>query len=157
MRSFRIVALGASNTAGHGVGAQAAYPAIIEGRLRSRGIEVDVVNAGVCGEPTGAMLARLDRDVPLGTHLVLFQPGSNDARLGIEAGIREANVMAIHNRLAARGILVLRVGNAFEAARLGNVQADGIHFTPDGHARIAELLLDEVAAALQTCPLSQPH
>jgi acyl-CoA thioesterase I len=143
-----IVAVGASNTAGYGVGTSAAFPAVLERRLRQLGLEVDVRNAGVSGEPTGAMLDRLDRDVPADAALVLFQPGSNDARWGLSADVRERNIMAIHNQLATRGILVLRVGNALEVARPGHLQGDGIHLTAAGHIRVAEALLDNVVAAL---------
>jgi hypothetical protein len=111
-------------------------------------MDVEVHNCGVSGEPTGAMLERLERDVPAGTALVLFHPGSNDGRLGFGADVRERNIMAVHNRLAARGILVLRVGNAFETARPGHLQGDGIHLTAAGHVRVAEALLDGVVAAL---------
>lgn len=148
MTQHRVVALGASNTAGYGVGTEAAFPAVLERLLRQRGLDVEVRNAGVSGEPTGAMLERLDRDVPPDVRLVLFQPGSNDGRLGLGSDVRERNIIAIHNRLAVRGVLVLRVGNAFEVARPGHLQSDGIHLTAAGHARVAEALLDDVVAAI---------
>jgi acyl-CoA thioesterase-1 len=62
-----IVALGASNTAGYGVGAEYAYPKCIERLLRKRHIAAEVVNSGVSGNTTGEMLARLERVVPAGT------------------------------------------------------------------------------------------
>lgn len=143
-----IVALGASNTAGYGVGAALAYPAVVERLLRDRGTAIEVKNAGICGNTTTAMLARLDRDVPEGTQVVLFQPGSNDERRGLGTVVREHNIGLIQDRLAARGIAVVRVAAAFEAARAGNLQADGIHFTERGHALVAELLIDRVWGAL---------
>lgn len=143
-----VVALGASNTAGYGVGEVNAYPAALERLLRSRGLAVQVVNAGVSGHTTGQMLARFDASVPPETLVVLFQPGSNDARTGLPPEVRERNIATIQARLRARDIRVIRVAAAFEAARVGNLQADGIHYTKAGHARIAELLVDEVEAAL---------
>ena len=133
-----VVALGASNTAGYGVGREAAYPACIERLLRSRGLDVSLRTAGIAGDTTAGMLARLERDVPAATRVVLFQPGGNDARLGVPEAERERNIVAIQNRLGARGIAVIRVAAAFEAARAGNLQTDGVHFTPDGHAAIAD-------------------
>lgn len=144
----RIVALGASNTAGYGVGAANAYPAAIERLLRARGIAVRVENAGIAGHATAQMLARLETSIPAGTRIVLFQPGSNDARTGVSEAVREHNVTLIQDQLIARGIRVIRVAAAFERARPGNMQADGIHFTSAGHDLIAEYLVDQVVDAL---------
>src|SRR5258705_7392622 len=51
----QIVALGASSTAGYGVGASSAYPAQLEEILRARGRPISVSNAATraasCGEP----------------------------------------------------------------------------------------------------------
>jgi acyl-CoA thioesterase-1 len=144
-----IVALGASNTAGFGVETNEAYPAVIERLLRERGIDATVVNAGISGDPTSGMLARLDRDIPPDTRLVLFQPGSNDLRLGLGEAVRERNIQAIQTTLAQRGIAVLRVAAAFKAARSGNLQDDGIHYTALGHEAIATQLIEEVMAGLR--------
>jgi type 1 fimbria pilin len=61
----QIVALGASSTAGYGVGMQAAYPAQLEEILRAKGRPMTVINAGISGDATGGMLARLSAAVPL--------------------------------------------------------------------------------------------
>src|SRR6516162_5788035 len=75
-----VVALGASNTAGKGVSADQAYPAQLEAMLRARGLDVNVINAGISGDTTGGMVARLDSAVPKGTKVVILQPGGNDLR-----------------------------------------------------------------------------
>src|SRR5436305_1064217 len=46
----QIVALGASSTAGYGVGAAAAYPAQLEAILRAKGRPMSVSAAGVSGD-----------------------------------------------------------------------------------------------------------
>ena len=143
-----IVALGASNTAGYGVDSEHAYPAIVERLLKARGLAVTVRNEGVPGHTTGQMLDRLEKAVPPETRVVLFQPGSNDARLGIPEDERERNIATITRVLQQRGIDVIRVAAAFEAARPGNLQPDGIHYTATGHTMIARLLVDDVASAL---------
>jgi lysophospholipase L1-like esterase len=78
-----IVALGASNTEGWGVVASEAYPRKLQALLNARGIDATVINAGIAGDTTGGMLARLERAVPAGTHVVILQPGTNDERMGI--------------------------------------------------------------------------
>lgn len=144
-----IVALGASNTAGYGVGADHAFPAVLERLLRERGVFARVVNAGNAGQTTGEMLARMERDIPAGTALVVFQPGSNDIRKGLGEAVRERNIEIFQGRLKERGIPVVRVAAAFAAARDGNLQADGVHYTARGHELIAALILDEVVAMLR--------
>lgn len=77
---LNIVAIGASNTFGWGVGSQNAYPAQLQALLRKRGIDANVTNAGVPGDVTAGMLRRLDTAVPSGTSVVILQPGTNDLR-----------------------------------------------------------------------------
>src|SRR5262245_47883443 len=86
-----IVALGASNTAGWGVLPEEAYPVRLQEMLAAKGIEAKVHNAGIPGDTTGGMLARLDSAVPAGTRLVILQPGTNDASMGL-SGEREGNI-----------------------------------------------------------------
>src|SRR5256885_2921890 len=78
----QVVALGASNTAGKGLAPQSAYPAQLEALLRAKGYNGRVLNAGINGDTTAGMLARLDTAVPGGTRLVILQPGGNDRRQG---------------------------------------------------------------------------
>ena len=56
----QIVAFGASNTAGYGVGSDQAWPARLEAMLRAKGYQVTVANAGISGDTTMGMLRRLD-------------------------------------------------------------------------------------------------
>ncbi len=149
-RQTLVVALGASNTAGYGVGVENAFPHVLEQLLRARGVEAKVLNSGMSGNTTGQMLARLDEAVPAGTKVVVLQPGSNDARLGISETVREQNITMIVAALRKRDIGVVRVAAAFEAVRHGNLQTDGIHYTEAGHALIAGRLVDDVARALRT-------
>ena len=65
-RPLNIVAIGASNTSGFGVGEQNAYPAVLERLLHQKGIDAHVTNAGVNGDVTSGMRNRLDAAVPKG-------------------------------------------------------------------------------------------
>jgi acyl-CoA thioesterase-1 len=147
-QSARIVALGASNTAGTGVGKGSAWPARLQAMLKARGINASVINAGVHGDTTGGMLARLDRAAPPGTRLVILQPGGNDARRG-QAGQTAGNIAQIQSRLAARKVAVVMMGqNYLSAVPPSERQSDRIHFTPEGHSRLAAAILPGVLAAL---------
>ena len=152
-----VVALGASNTAGYGVPCTAAYPSVLETLLRARGFELRVTNAGISGNTAGEMLARLDADVPADTRVVIFQPGSNDVRRGIGEAVRERNINLVEENLRSRSITVVRVAAAFEAARPGNLQGDGIHYTERGHELIAQFILKQVADALVQLGVRPTH
>lgn len=146
-----IVALGASNTYGKGVSRGEAYPAHLQRLLRAKGINATVINAGINGNTTSQMLARLDSAVPAGTKLVILQPGGNDRRRGSE-GSRSGNIAAIKSRLATRKIAVIMMENQL----IGSIrrqspaydQGDGSHLTGKGYAVLAASILPEVMAAL---------
>src|SRR5258708_181737 len=96
----QIVAIGASNVAGRGVGSSAAWPAQLEAMLAAKGRNVHVINAGINGDTNAGMLARLDSAVPEGTKIVLLDKrggGSNGRRLG--KGDQNAELAAIEARL----------------------------------------------------------
>lgn len=153
--SVNIVALGASNTFGHGRGRtnggvppSQAWPAQLEAMLRAKGLDAHVTNAGIPGDTTGGMLARLDRAVPQGTQLVILQPGGNDARRG-QGGERAGNIAEIRRRLAARHIKVIMIGKIGQIAPPGTRDPDGMHFNARGHAAIARSLVPRVLAAVR--------
>ena len=137
----QIVALGASSTAGYGVGASASFPAQLEQILRAKGRPMSVSNAGVSGDTTGGMLARLSGAVPQGTKIVILQIAGNDAMKGMSASAAAANRAEIRRQLHARGIRTIEAdGYVMSALRSGLRRADGIHMTAEGHRRVAEQL-----------------
>ena len=146
---LRIVALGASNTAGWGVAPSDSYPSQLQVLLAARGMAASVANAGVPGDTTGGMLARLDREVASGTHLVILQPGSNDERYGLGAE-RTGNIAEIGRRLESRGIKLLIIENGMLAELpASELREDGIHYTPKGYGVLAQRLLPLVIDALK--------
>lgn len=147
--SLRIVAIGASNTHGWYVGNEGAYPAQLQALLRARGIDVEVINAGVPFDTTAMMLRRLDRDVPDGTNVVILQPGGNDLRFFGTRQQRAANVEEMARRLRARSIDVIVYD---EDIPLRYYTIDFIHLTREGHAMIAGTLLPRVAAIASRRP-----
>jgi acyl-CoA thioesterase-1 len=136
-----VVALGASNTFGKGVSRSQAYPAQLEALLRARGLNARVINAGINGDTTGGMLARLDRVVPKGTSVVILQPGGNDRRK-----LAPDMTSEIRARLTAMGIKVVMLRNGMLRGKPH--QPDGQHLTPEGYHMLAEELVSQVAAAL---------
>ena len=140
----QVVALGASTTAGQGVSSQDAYPAQLQGLLKARGFAVTVSNAGISGDTTQGMLARLDSAVPQGTRVLILQPGGNDRRKGVASVVPQ--VVA---KLQARGIKVVMLENAMLHAIPREMhQPDGVHLTPAGYRLLAQRILPRVMAAL---------
>ncbi len=144
--TLNIVAIGASNTSGLGVGTEAAYPAQLQALLRRKGIDAHVTNAGVPGDVTAGMLRRLDAAVPMGTNLVILQPGANDLRFLGTKEQRTANIAAMVHRLHARGIRVI----VYDPQNIPRdfYQWDGIHFNAAAHAKIAATLAAQISAML---------
>lgn len=143
---LRIVAIGASNTWGWGVGTRKAYPERLEDLLRAGGYDAQVTNAGVPFDTTLGMLNRIDDAVPNGTRLVILQPGGNDRRFFRSKEHRQANIDEMVKRLQARKIHVIVYDPVFPP---DFYQWDQIHITSDGHARIAADLLPQVTAILR--------
>lgn len=142
--SLRIVAIGASNTQGFYIGREAAYPAQLQALLQQKGIDAQVVNAGVPFDTTAGMLKRIDSDVPKGTDIVILQPGANDKRFFTSKEQRAANIAEMERRLKARAIKVVTYD---EDIPLRYYTFDFIHLTREGHAMIAQALLPRILSA----------
>jgi acyl-CoA thioesterase I len=142
---LRIVAVGASNTHGWYVGNQGAYPAQLHTLLRAKGIDAEVINAGVPFDTTAMMLRRIDKDMPNGTDIAIVQPGGNDRRFFGTKEQRAANIAEMERRLQARGIKVIVYDDEIP---LRYYTIDFIHLTREGHAMIAAVLLPRVMAIL---------
>jgi len=145
--AITIVALGASSTGGFGVGQQAAYPALIEARLRARGYDAHVINAGGILTSTTVMLADLDTTVPNGTSVVLLDTASTSDRMnGLSEAQSKENIDSIISCLRARNIKTIIVD--LPLASKGFVQWDGIHPSARGHEAAATTLFPRIIAAI---------
>ncbi len=109
-RPIKIVALGDSLTAGYGLPGNEAFPVKLQRALAGKGIDVQIVNAGVSGDTTSGGLARLDWSVPDGTDAVMLELGANDALRGIDPQVPRKALEAILSRLKERKIPVLLCG-----------------------------------------------
>jgi acyl-CoA thioesterase I len=141
----QIVALGASNTAGRGVSPSYAWPSQLQAMLQAQGYNVQVINAGINGDDTGGMLARLNQAVPPGTQLVILdKAATNDRRRGVDT---QGNIATIQATLRSRGVRTIVIPGMHGWANR-QLQPDGIHITEQGHAAVASRLLPQVTAAL---------
>jgi acyl-CoA thioesterase-1 len=109
-KPIKLVVLGDSLSAGLGLPASAAFPERLQKALQVKGIEVDMVNAGVSGDTSSGGRDRLDWSVPEGTEAVIVELGANDALRGIDPSVTRAALTDILTRLKARGIAVMLCG-----------------------------------------------
>jgi acyl-CoA thioesterase-1 len=105
-----ILAFGDSLTAGLGVAAEQAYPALLQARLRAEGYAYRVVNAGVSGETTAGGLRRVDWALRLRPEVVILALGANDGLRGLSLEAMRANLDALVARFQSAGARVLLAG-----------------------------------------------
>jgi acyl-CoA thioesterase-1 len=109
-KPVKMVVLGDSLSAGLGLPASAAFPVRLQKALKTKGIDVDMINAGVSGDTSSGGRDRLDWSVPDGTRAVILELGANDALRGIDPKVTRAALADILTRLQARKIAVLLCG-----------------------------------------------
>jgi acyl-CoA thioesterase-1 len=109
-RTIKIVAFGDSLMAGYRLAPEQAFPVLLEAKLKARGHDVAVANAGVSGDTTAAGRARLDWAVPDGTDAVILELGANDALRGLPADQARANLEALITGLKEKGAEILLAG-----------------------------------------------
>lgn len=107
---IKIVAFGDSLTAGYELPATAAFPTVLQKRLRADGYAVEIVNAGVSGDTSAGGLARLDWSVPDDADLVIVELGANDMLRGAPPAEAAKALSGIVERLQARKIAVVLAG-----------------------------------------------
>jgi acyl-CoA thioesterase-1 len=110
MPPLKIIAFGDSLVAGHGLAADAAFPAVLEKTLRAEGYAVSVVNAGVSGDTASGGQARLDWALGDGADGVILELGANDMLRGVDPEVTKAALEAILGELKTRNIKVLIAG-----------------------------------------------
>jgi acyl-CoA thioesterase-1 len=109
-KPIKMVVLGDSLSAGFGLPASSAFPQRLQKALSTKGIAVDMINAGVSGDTSSGGRDRLDWSVPEGTQVVIVELGANDALRGTDPKVTRSALADILTRLKARGVAVLLCG-----------------------------------------------
>ncbi|HVX89770.1 MAG TPA: arylesterase [Gemmatimonadales bacterium] len=94
--------LGTSLTAGLGVEPEQAYPALIQRKADSAGIEVIIENRGNSGETSAGALARLSWILQTPPAMIVIETGANDGLRGQDPETTKANIRAIISQIRAR-------------------------------------------------------
>jgi acyl-CoA thioesterase-1 len=106
----RVVFLGDSLTAGLGVEAAEAFPALLGQQLIAENLPNRVVNAGVSGDTTAGGLRRLDWLLRQSPDILVVGLGGNDGLRGLDVRASEENLRAIVRRARDAGADVLLLG-----------------------------------------------
>ena len=97
-RHQSIVFVGTSLTAGYGIGAEYAYPAVIQAKIDSAGLPFRVVNAGISGETSAGGLARIDWTLQRKVDVLVLELGANDMLRGLSVEQLKHNLRRIIDR-----------------------------------------------------------
>ncbi len=108
-----ILAFGDSLYAGYGLDRGQSLPDAIQARLRQKGINATIVNAGVSGDTSAAGRQRLAfvlDNLPRKPDLVMLGLGGNDVLRQIPPAETRANMTAMLDTLHQRGVPVVLTG-----------------------------------------------
>jgi len=112
LRAESVVVLGDSITAGYGLNAEQAYPALIATALAADPATARwrVVNAGVSGDTSAGGLRRIDWVLKAKPEVVVMALGANDGLRGLPVSALEANLRGIIAKVRAAGGRPLLIG-----------------------------------------------
>ena len=96
-----VLFLGTSLTAGLGLLAEDAFPALVQEKIDSAGLPFRAVNAGVSGETSAGALRRIDWLLRQRFDVLVIETGANDMLRGTNVDSTRANIEAIVERVRA--------------------------------------------------------
>lgn len=97
-----ILFFGDSLTAGYGLSAEEAFPALTEKALIKSGKNVNVVNAGLSGETSAGGLSRIDWVLRQPIDVFVLELGANDGLRGLPVEETKKNLQAIIDKVKAK-------------------------------------------------------
>lgn len=159
-KTWSVLCLGDSLTAGYGLSIDQAWPALAEARLREAGLQVELINAGVSGDTTAGGIRRLEWLLTKRYDALVIALGANDGLRGLATGELERNLQRIIDlaRAANPDIRILLAGmrappnmgedyaRAFEEVYLRVAQRNGIPRWPfmlEGVGGVPDLNLED--------------
>lgn len=107
---LRVVAFGDSLSAGFQLPGAAAFPNVLEARLKRDGYDARVINATVSGDTTQGGVARLAYALRDGADLLILELGANDMLRGTDPKTTRDNLEKIISYCEAKGVKVVLAG-----------------------------------------------
>ena len=96
-----ILFAGTSLTAGLGLEPDSANPQLVQHMIDSAGFPHEVINAGVSGETSASLLARLDWLLRQPFDILVIETGANDGLRGIPVATMKSNIQQAIERVKA--------------------------------------------------------
>jgi len=94
-----ILFFGDSITAGYGLTEEQAFPAIIQQKIDSLGLNYKVINSGLSGETTAGGLRRIDWVLQQHVDIFVLELGGNDGLRGIDPLNSKQNLQGIMDKV----------------------------------------------------------
>lgn len=129
--AYTIVAFGDSLTAGYGLPLYESYPAQLEERLKTKGLEVNVINAGISGETTKGNNERALFIKEQNADMVIWGIGGNDAlrALPVEEVKKnmESTIQILQSAQNKPKILILKIQSPLNAGFKYKKEFDAVY------------------------------
>jgi acyl-CoA thioesterase-1 len=106
----KVVVLGDSLTAGLGLSATDAFPAILQHKIDEARLPFEVVNAGVSGDTSAGGLRRLDWSLQDGARVLVVALGANDGLRGLPVAEMKRNLAQIIETAQSKKLVVVLIG-----------------------------------------------
>ena len=97
-----VLFLGDSLTAGYGINASQAFPALIQAKIDAKRWNIKVINAGQSGDTSAGGLNRLDWLLKNRVDILVLELGANDGLRGLPEDLTRKNLQAIIDRTRQR-------------------------------------------------------
>ena len=97
-----ILFFGDSIVAGYGIEPQQAFPALIQDKIDSLGLNYEVINGGLSGETSAGGLRRIDWVLQRNIDVMILELGGNDGLRGIDLSSTKENLQQIIDKALAK-------------------------------------------------------
>lgn len=94
-REPTVLFFGTSLSAGYGLEADQAFPAVIQRKAQQAGYPINAVNAGLSGETSAGALRRIDWALKTPADVIVIETGANDALRGLSVDALRSNIEQI--------------------------------------------------------------
>ncbi len=101
-KSKTVLFFGDSLSAGYGIEKKQAFPALIQNKIDSLGMDYKVVNAGLSGETTAGGLRRVDWVLKQPIDVFILELGGNDGLRGVNTEETYRNLKGIIEKVKAK-------------------------------------------------------
>lgn len=98
----KILFFGDSITAGYGIDTDKAFPALIQEKIDSLGLQYDVIDAGFSGETSAGGLRRIDWVLQQPIDIFVLELGGNDGLRGVDPQNTKENLQGIITKVEER-------------------------------------------------------